>query len=185
MRKYSILFTFFVIILSACSIRSTVTEFYPKEKFPQGWFGTWKGKLKIYSPQGQTQTVPMELTIGNSSESGSYQWTIIYNDDKKAARKYELKEIDKEKGFYAIDEKNSIEIESYLFHNRLISRFEVNGTLLTCTYEKKGNKIVFEVIAGSENEVSTTGGETLEGKQIPLVKTFPIVTSQRGVLSWQ
>jgi len=183
MRKYCILFTFFIIIFSACSKKTYSTEYFPKENFPQTWIGTWKGELNIYHPQNLAQRVTMELEIGKTSKSNLYTWITTYDEDQeKGRRNYELKIIDEEKGLYVIDEKNSIELESYLFQNRLISRFEVNRNLLTCTYEKQGDQIIFEVIAGSQKEVSVTGGEEFEGLSIPPVRAYPISVSQRAIL---
>ena len=183
MRKYCILFTFLGILFTACSKKNYTSEFLPKEKFPQTWFGIWSGELNIYSPQGVKQTIPMELEIGPTNQEDVFIWAITYGEDKvNGRRSYELKVINVEQGLYVIDEKNTIELESYLYHNRFISRFEVQGNLLICTYEKRKEEIVFEVIAGAHQPGITSGGETFEGNEIPVVQSYPISVSQRAFL---
>ena len=108
---------------------------------------------------------------------------MIYGEDKeKGKRSYELNIKDVEKGWYIIDEKNSIFLDCYLFHNKLYSRFEVMGNLLLCTYEKQGDQIIFEVISGNQEAVNTTGGEKNHGEDIPEVKAFSINVSQKAIL---
>lgn len=153
------------------------------EKFPDTWLGNWKGTLNIYNEKGLAQAIPMELEMAKIEDSENYIWAIIYGEDKeKGRRSYELKIVDAEKGVYVIDEKNSIELESYLLGNKLYNRFLVAESLLLCTYEKVGDKMIFEVISGKNEAVSTTGGEVVDGEEIPEVKTYPIIVSQRAEL---
>jgi len=125
----------------------------------------------------------MELEMAKMDSSDNYIWAIIYGEDKVAGRRaYELEIVDPEKGLYVVDEKNTIKLESYLIANKLICRFEVEGTYLISTYELAGDKMIFEIIAGSATAVSATGGEVFEGEEIPVVNTFPVNVVQRGIL---
>ena len=153
------------------------------EKFPDAWLGNWKGTLHIYNEKGKAQELPMELELAEIEGAENYVWAIIYGEDKeKGRRPYELRVVDAEKGVYVIDEKNTIELESYLLGNKLYNRFLVAESLLLCTYEKKGDTMIFEVISGKNEAISTTGGKVVDGEEIPVVKTYPIIVSQRAEL---
>ncbi len=186
LRKYSILFTFFMILCCGCSSKNSVPKFFPKEKFPQSWFGYWSGELQIYSPKGIQQTIPMALEIAPTDQTDIFKWTIIYDTDQsKDKRNYELKTVNVEEGLYLIDEKNTIFIEAYHFNNQLISHFEVKGNELTSIYEKQGDYLIFNIIMGKNQPISETGGKEQDGKEIFVVKTYPIITTQRAILKKQ
>ena len=152
--------------------------------FPMTWAGHWAGELFIYKGSGLLQKVEMELEISPMDTSDNFVWAIIYGPDKiKGRRSYELATIDAKSGKYLIDEKNTIQLESYLFQNKLYSRFEVMGNWLLCSYEKIGEQILFEIISGKNEAISNTGGQKFEGEDIPEVKAFPIVIHQQAKLS--
>ena len=155
-----------------------------KEKFPESWFGEWTGTLDIFNNKGLSQTIPMTCLMSKTSEAGVYNWNIIYGEDRvKGLRPYLLRTIDAAKGQYFCDELNSIKMESYLLGNKLFCSYTVAGNWITSTYEKQGDKMVFEIIFGKEKTVSETGGEKVNGEDIPVVKTFPVVISQKAVLA--
>ena len=186
LRKYSILFTFFMILCCGCSSKNYIPKFFPKEKFPQSWFGYWSGDLQIYSPKGIKQTVSMALEIVPTDQTDVFTWAIIYGEGQlQTRRNYEIKTLNVKDGLYVIDEKNSIFIEAYHFNNQLISHFEVNANELISIYEKQGDYLIFNIIMGKSKSVSETGGEEFEGKEIPLVKSYPISTTQRAILKRQ
>lgn len=126
----------------------------------------------------------MELHVLPLDSAGQYTWTIIYNDDREAGlRNYTLKTIDAKTGHYLIDERNSILLEAYLIHQTLYSRFEVMDNLLLSAVEKRGDELIYEIIAGSATSVSTSGDIiTPAGDTIPPVQSFPIRVLQRAVL---
>lgn len=154
------------------------------DAFPQSWLGNWIGDLNIYKENKLVQTIPMELEMAAIDTSDNFVWAIIYGEDKVVGRRsYELEILDDEKGIYRVDEKNSINLESYLFGNKLYSQFSVMESQLLCTYEKVDDKMIFEIISGSIEPVSTTGGLVIDGEEIPKVKTFPITIMQKATLS--
>ena len=162
-----------------CSISITQDSF-----FPASWKGIWKGTLEIYSGLTKTTELTMELHILPMDSSDNYTWNIIYGEDKKEGlRSYELVTIDKEKGFYLIDEKNSIKIETYLVANKFTSVFEVSGSLIIVTVQKEGDHLIYEIIGGKSKPVSVTGDTIFNGEEIPIVKTFPINNIQRAILT--
>ncbi len=194
MKRFTI-FCWICFILSACSEsnekkstnlpsrpeQATLTDSLP---FPQSWLGDWEGTLKIFKDNKVVQNVPMELELAQMDSSANFTWAIIYGEDKETGRRpYELELIDTDKGQYRIDEKNSILLESYLYGNKLLCWYEVMGSQILSIYEKRGDKIIFEIIFGSSEPVSITGDQKYQGEDIPAVSTFPIGGYQRAVLT--
>ena len=158
-------------------------RFDENASFPESWLGNWEGDLTIFKENKLVQTIPMELELASIDTSDNYIWAIIYGEDKETGRRsYELEIVDAEKGLYRIDEKNSIKLEAYLFGNKLYSQFSVMENQLLCTYEKVEDKIIFEIISGSINPVSITGGKLVDEEEIPEVKAFPITIMQKATL---
>lgn len=180
---------FFINIGKAQSDASEVivrplSKFLRKDSFPLAWFGNWEGTLEIHNDKGLSQKVPMELVIGATDTNGVYQWNIVYGTDReKGLRPYILRTIDAKKGLFVCDELNGIKLESYLLGGRLFSTYIVEGNLLTTIFEKRGETITFDIIFGKEKPVSTTGDATAGNEKIPMVRTMPVMVSQRAVLA--
>jgi hypothetical protein len=154
--------------------------------FPASWAGDWSGTLQIYTAKGLAQSVPMTIEIHpiDTSTEGRYTFGLIYSSKEQDWRPYELVPVSPEKGIWKVDEKNSIVMESYLYGPKLLCLFTVQGSRILCTYEKTDtNTLVFEVMAGAENPVSTTGKTEQAGEQIPEVNTYPFSAFQRAVLT--
>ncbi len=154
-------------------------------RFPAAWEGEWRGELEIFNAKGKVQSLPMELHIlPIDTLPSTWTWTIIYGEDKEAGKRaYELHEMDKAKGLYLIDEKNTIKLEGYLLGEKFYQRFEVMGNLLmTSTEMVSENELHWEIISGKLEPVSTTGGEAFKGEEIPPVKAYGINVFQRAIL---
>ncbi len=157
------------------------------DNFPESWFGNWSGTLDIFNAKGKQQSIPMTCIMSATDTAGVFNWNIIYGEDRvKGLRPYLLRTIDASKGQYVCDEKNSIKMESYLLGNKLFCYFMVEGNVIMSTYEKTGDgKMLFEIIFGKDKLVSETGNQVVKGDTIPVVKTFPVVISQRAILTRQ
>jgi hypothetical protein len=162
----------------------------PRKKgnnFPESWFGTWVGTLDIYNSKGKQQSIPMSCIMSATDTAGVFNWNIIYgNDREKGLRPYLLRTIDASKGQYQCDEMNTIKMESYLLGNKLFCSYAVEGNALISTYEKtEDGKMLFEIIFGKSKTVSETGNQVFKGDTIPTVKTYPVIISQRAILTKQ
>ena len=156
--------------------------------FPAAWAGNWAGSLNIYTAKGLAQTIPMFLEINkiDTSTTGRYTWGMVYVSKEKDWRPYELVPVAPERGVWKVDEKNSIAMESYLFGSKFLCWFVVQGSRILCTYEKTdADTMVFEVMAGKEEAVSTTGNTKQGEEDIPEVKAYPFQGFQRGILKRQ
>lgn len=159
-----------------------VTNSITTMPFPESWVGEWTGELEIWKGSGVAQRIPMKMSIKPTDKADEYHWLTTFGDQAETTKPYLLKATDAENGLYVIDEQNSIVIESYLFDNKLVSWYVVMESLILATFEKRGAEIVFEILAGSEKPISTTGGEKVEEEDIPEVKTLPFNVMQRAVL---
>lgn len=155
--------------------------------FPESWAGSWQGTLEIFNFSGKLQSVPMWVEIHriDTSTTGRYTFGLVYGSKDQDWRPYELVPVSPERGLWRVDEKNSIVMESYLYGPKLLCWFTVQNNRILCTYEKRGDEMLFEVYSGLETPVSTTGNTTHEGETIPEVKTFPFSVFQRAELKRQ
>lgn len=160
------------------------TEVAVVHRFPEDWAGVWSGQLRILSTQGVQQTVPMTLEILPQDTSDRWTYHLVYGEDRAAGlRAYELVPVDPARGLWAIDERNSIRMEAYLFENQLVQRFEVMGNLLETILERHGpNELRWEILSGALEPASTTGGQTVDGEEIPPVNAYPIRVRQTATL---
>ncbi|TNE54672.1 MAG: hypothetical protein EP344_14035 [Bacteroidetes bacterium] len=152
--------------------------------FPASWTGDWHGTLDIFNARGKVQSVPMWIEIHpiDTSTTGRYTFGLVYGSKTEDYRPYELVPVEPEKGLWRVDEKNSIVMESYQYGPKLLCWFTVQGSRVLCTYEKRGDDMLFEVYSGAEKPVSTTGNTQQGEEEIPEVQTFPFNVFQRAVL---
>lgn len=158
------------------------------DTFPLTWQGNWSGTLDIFNAKGKAQSVAMTVEIHqiDTSKEGRYTFGLIYGSKDQDWRPYELVPVRPELGFWKVDEKNSIAMESYLLGPKFLCWFVVQGSRILCTYEKKDEQtMIFEVMAGPEKEASSTGNTKQGEEDIPEVKTYPFNVFQRAELKRQ
>jgi hypothetical protein len=153
--------------------------------FPRDYTGTWQGELSVYNALGKAMKVPMWIEIQpiDTSTQGRYTFGLVYGSKAQDWRPYEIMPVDTTKGIWRVDEKNSIQMESYAIGPKLLCWFVVEGTRILTTYERTANNTMwFEVVAGRESAISTTGNSQQGDETIPEVKTYPITGFQRALL---
>jgi hypothetical protein len=152
-------------------------------KFPDDWLGTWEGTLDIYKDNKIVQSVPIELNHQPSDDAEMYVWTIRYGTGEASElRDYRLKVLNREKGHYLHDEQNSILLQARVAGLKLISIFEVMGTVLTSAYERQGEMMIFEIIIHNPQNITISGNQMYKDEQIPEVKSFLLSGYQRAEL---
>ena len=131
--------------------------------FPKSWAGKWSGTLEIFKGINKGFETLMELHILPHAEGDKYSWHVIYGEDKvEGLRPYDLVTIDAAQGLYKVDENNSIAIESYYFADKFVSLFEVQGSILFSSVEKRDGQLIWEIFAANLEPVSVTG-DTIMG----------------------
>ncbi len=157
-------------------------ESFSQNSFPESWEGNYKGELQILGVDSVQMKFIMKLDIIKKTDS-IYQWKIIYDaKGKEDIRDYELVLVDREKGIYKIDEKNTIMIDSYYRMGIFTNFFEVMNTLIIISFTKKQNGLLFELIAGDSENPTITGNTKFNDEDIPLVKSYLVNGRQKAFL---
>ena len=148
--------------------------------FPIDWLGNWEGMLKVYTLKGLEKNVPIGLSINPTSAPDRYSWIITYDS---IPRSYELLIRDAENNIFSIDEKNGIDITSWLLGNYFVSRFSIEGVLLDCEYHLLNHdEMTFEIRSGNDNRDWTTGNIEMKEDSIPEVSVYRISNLQTATL---
>jgi len=134
--------------------------------------GNWSGMMYMYNYGKLIDSVLVSFFAKPVIADSCYRWRMEYHSAKTPMVKdYVLRVRDAAKGLYVTDEGDGIELTSYLIGAKIYSVFEVQNTMLTASYEMKGNELVFEVSSGKK-EPPTGGGVT----------TYSVKNLQRVVL---
>ena len=165
-------------IIVSCSLGNA------QQSFPDSWLGKYKGDLMIYGVDSVKMKVEMNLDILKTASDSIYNWTLSYDlNGKKDIREYSLVVVDKQKGHYQIDERNSIILDGYLHNNKVFtSFFEVSKSFIIATYTKKENAVLFEIISGDGKSSNTTGNTKQGDEKIPEVLSYLVNGRQKAVL---
>ena len=168
----------FVFIIMSCSLGNA------QQSFPDSWLGKYKGDLMIYGVDSVKMKLEMKLDILKTAIDSIYDWTLTYDlNGNKDVRAYSLNVVNKQKGHYRIDERNSIIIDGYLHNNNVFTNFfKVSNSYIVATYTKKENSLLFEIISGDERAAASTGNTISNGEEIPEVVSYLVNGRQKAVL---
>lgn len=128
-----------------------------QQLFPDKCIGTWKGTMLIYGRGQLRDSVKVTFTVAKSDKPNEWIWRTEYHSEKMPMTKdYVLRLKDAEKKIFVTDEKEGIELQDYLFGNKLYSMFETQGVYLTSSYELQKDELIFEVTSGKKIETGNT-----------------------------
>lgn len=138
------------------SVFMLFTQLNAQTNFAEKCLGIWKGTMFIYSHGEVKDKVEVQLTVAKTAKSEEFTWkTEYFSPTRPMTKDYILRVKDVKKGHYVIDEGGGVLLNNYLFENKLFNVFEVNGVILTATYELKSKKeLIFEVTAGKKMDVA-------------------------------
>lgn len=163
LRKYY--FILFLILIF------TSNSGFSQKQFPADYEGVWKGELSIYSGTRIVQKALMQLTIQSTDVDSIYTYQLQYGEGPGAdIRNYQLNILDQKLGSFEIDEKNSIVLPAQQFHNKIVSTFIVEGSMIQFVYNLFEDRIQVEVFSGPHDPANFTGAE-LETPTVGLLKT--------------
>ena len=151
--------------------------------FPSDWMGVWEGQLDIYRGPQKVDDLLMSLEVSPTDQADKYNYFITYGVGEDALRPYSIKLLDSAKGHFVLDEHNGIAIDMFLIGNRLVSTFEVMGSLIQTMTYRSGDKLIYEIIAGDFNAPSMSGDTIMGADTIPAVQAFPMRALQRAELT--
>ena len=151
------------------------------KKFPDDWFGQWKGTLAWTTAKSDTPTIfTMQLIIKPTNKKNVITWQIQYGDSLKDNRPYTCKLLDSAKKHWLIDENNGILIDQFIIGNNAFSCFNVQGTTISNNYKLQPNGgMQVEFISSNTKAIRTSGNNTDDS---PTVEAFKIGSFQVGIL---
>ncbi len=144
------------------------TQSNAQNNFPEKCEGIWEGMMMIYSQGKLRDSVKVQLSVVGTSDLNTWDWKTEYLSERMPMVKdYKLRLVDAVKQEYVIDEGEGLELNSYLFGDKLYSIFETSGFLLTSTYELNGDNLVFEVTSGKilDQEVKDVANYSVSNTQ--------------------
>jgi hypothetical protein len=129
-------------------------QLFAQKSFVENCIGNWSGTMIIYNKGNKVDSVKVKLTIAKTAQNNAWTWKTEYLSEKMPMTKdYIVREKDLLKGIYVTDEGGGIMLEDYVFENKMYTVFEVQGILLTSTYELRNlNELIFEVTSGKKIE---------------------------------
>jgi hypothetical protein len=120
-----------------------------QQNFAEQCVGVWEGTMYIYSGGLLRDSVRVQHTV-KPIDKTSWTWKTDYLSEKLPMTKdYVLRQ--QEPSVYVVDEGQNIIIPMRQSGNKLYSVFEVQGILLTSSYEWVNGQLIFEVTSGKKN----------------------------------
>ena len=171
------LFNFFLAVIFVLNTVQVKGQMIPPE-----WEGVWQGTVDIWSYNKKTDAFPMSLEI--TPKDTSWNFVISYNRDKNKSdiRLYELIIIDSSKFHLAIDEKNSIFLDSYFNDNCLYTRFGGMGSDLQTRICLNGEVLNYEITSNFSEPLRVSGNGIIEKDTMPEIKSYTLYHTMKARL---
>jgi hypothetical protein len=135
--------------LIVCIVLLFSTQLQAQKTFPEQCIGVWEGTMYIYGGGLLRDSVRVRHTV-KPIDKTSWTWKTDYLSEKLPMTKdYILRQ--QEPSIYLVDEGQNVTIPMRQAANKLYSVFEVQGILLTSSYELNNGQLIFEVISGKKN----------------------------------
>ena len=113
---------------------------------PLEWQGKWSGTLTVHTVKGKPFTKAMELRIEPIKEGRAYSWHMVTSrGEQKLVREYELAPVEGKPGYFVIDEKNGIGLNTQLM-GKILYAYCKDGDILICSrFELRGESMMVEL----------------------------------------
>lgn len=119
------------------------------QTFADKCLGSWKGTMYMYGQGILRDSVNVKLTVAKTADPNAWTWKTEYlSATLPQVKDYILRF--KDKNMYVTDEGGGIELNNYVFENKMYNIFEVEGITLTATYELREKELIFEVTSGKK-----------------------------------
>lgn len=150
---------------------------------PSEWIGTWKGDVDLWGFNRKSDTFPMSLDIQSQDTALSFTINYGFDPEKPDIRKYQLIKIDSVNAHLAIDEQNSIVLDTYFNDNCLYNRFAVALTDVQMRICLEEGSMSYELISTDNKAVRTSGGEIMKQDTIPEVFSYEVMQIMKARLT--
>lgn len=105
-----------------------------------------------------------------------YIFMIVYGENMlENMCFYYFQVVDVLKGYYEVDEGNSIFLDDFLINGKFYSCFEVMGNFLFIIFEEWDGQLIYEIILGFLELICIIGDIMFEGEEILLVNGYCIM----------
>lgn len=140
------------------------------------WEGKWSGTVKTYRYNNQLDSFAMSIEI--TPRDTIWDYVIFYDkikpDGNPDIRNYQLVIKDESKYHLAVDEKNSIVLDSYINDNCFYSKFWVMGSDLQMRMCVNQDKMDYEITSYPSEPLRVSGNEVVQGDTIPEVRSYDL-----------
>ena len=183
----TLLMTLVMLSCSASKIKSNNRDY----KFPDDWYGTYKGTMEWYIGSEKKADIPICIEILAGTDSNQIIWRTTYDSTTlipvKNVKDYKIVRNDSiEKGHYLMDEQNGIYLDMRLIDNTMYSCFDVvneakakTTRLVSIDKLVSKNILYHEVISYSEPDKKTGNEGASDGFT---VKSTEKVSTQKATL---
>lgn len=122
------------------------------QNFAERCEGTWSGMMQLHAKGINYDSIAVKLFVERTDQPNTWTWRKeYYAADTTRIKDYKMLYKDTTKNIYIIDEGDGIELQQYLFKNKLYGVFETEGLVLTSNYELLSDKeLQFEVTSGQK-----------------------------------
>ncbi|MCM5528305.1 hypothetical protein [Parasegetibacter sp. NRK P23] len=139
-----------------------------QQLFPDRCIGVWNGMMHIYSKGIKKDSVMVVFEVHKQNDT-TWGWKTKYVSEKSPMVKdYTLRQSNNQYEFIT-DEGQNIQLQEYVYGNKMYSQFETGNILLTSSYELVNpGELLFEVTAASrspQNETSELQNYTVVSLQ--------------------
>jgi hypothetical protein len=152
------------------------------QTLPKAWEGKWRGTVDIWSYGSKVDSFPMTLTITRLHASWDFVIDYQRNPARPDVREYRLVTIDSGKNQFAIDEQNSILLDTYLVDNCLMNVFAGMGSSLQTRMCLEGEVLSYEITSNFDAPERISGGEVIGKDTIPEIKSYEVYSKMKAKL---
>ncbi len=125
----------------------------------------------------------LDRTVEAIPGSNRYKWKSDYQmpGSSHPPKDYEIYPVDAQRGHFRLDEKNTVEIDTFLAHDSLYAHFQVGDVTILATdrLESEGKVMVVDLLSFTSQGATRSGGI---GKA-PVVRTDVFMVNYRCVLN--
>lgn len=151
---------------------------------PKDWEGKWVGGVQSWTYNSQIDSFGMSIEI--TPKDSIWDFVLFYDRAYQGnldIREYQLIIEDESKYHLAIDEKNSIFLDCFVYDNCLYNRFSGMGSDLQIRMCVAGTTMEYEITSYASEPIRISGNEVIQKDTIPEIKSYDLNFFMRGKLT--
>lgn len=151
---------------------------------PTEWEGKWKGSVTTWTYNNQIDSFAMSIDI--VPKDTVWDFIIFYDreyQDQKDIRRYQLIIEDESTYHLAIDEKNNIFLDCFVYDNCLYNKFSGMGSDLQVRMCMTGAKMQYEITSYLADPIRVSGNTIIQKDTVPEIKSYDLNYVMKGELT--